>query len=267
MPVLIFGEAFTALQVIVIISGAERFQGQFPNNLPSLDRNVWKRRGWKWLAPVYFPAWCSTYFLSRSLCVPPLALSACLWSLESLALSTANTTPDLGPGQYQEWPPGLLHLIMIVNIDGKEIQGRRRKDSTLREGSGSKMSSVVPFLFAPVLACIGVFPQNYTQQCQVFFCNDSAFCVKFKHKMEPSPSSWKRETYVNVRTSRNTFCRNQPWRLLEQQQDKALLTSLIFHSLKHPERTFGKTKCSTSVDRTRGSLRGLVATDFVWFHL
>lgn len=43
--------------------------------------------------------------------------------LESLALCASNTTPDLGPGQYQEWPPELLHLIMIVNIDGQELKG------------------------------------------------------------------------------------------------------------------------------------------------
>lgn len=278
--VLIFGEAFTALQVIVIISCAERFQGQFPNNLPSLDRNLWKETWVEIARPCVFSSMMQHIFplsLSLSLFVfhfsPSLPVCG-VWSLNPRCLSHSNTTLDLGPGQYREWPPELLYLIMIVNIDGQEMKGCQRKETTLLERHKGRKRKQNLFsrslLFAPVLACIGVFPRNFRQLCQLFvyfFCNDLAFFVWSSDLKLNKVSLLRNGKSTSMYAPVATPLPQRPVTIVGAASRWGFIDFRRLSFFKAFEEDVWQTNCSASIDWTCGSSRGLVATDFVWFHL
>lgn len=96
----------------------------------------------------FFPSLCSA---SPFLC---LFVHRNLWP-KSLRLSPSPTqSPTLARCQYQERPPELPHLIMIVNIDGEGLEGpeEKRNNSAERPGGGrEKSSAAAPFCFPTVL--------------------------------------------------------------------------------------------------------------------
>lgn len=126
-----FSESSRALQVIVIIRDAGQFQVQQLKRC--LDTNVWTKTWkmksrWDKLACMYVFLYNTvTVLVLFSPCVTPLVLNSLsvffLLCASGLTFSH-NTTLNHALCQYlyvvRDWPPELLYLVIIININGAE---------------------------------------------------------------------------------------------------------------------------------------------------